>query len=205
MGPGYPSETFRVPKTNEIRRFGEYRTARLVLAAWDRLETGAEAQMFTRLHLTRFKAWRDTGDADLAGHDAAGQNSSGNSSLIQSLLLLKQTAMSPDRTIYPNLGGDDLRDYFNFGDFVDVPGAGSRKRQGIYHRARFQDEIAVPCVERTFRSHLWAGFVRRHGDQGAPSCHEQPPIPCCSARAGRLFAFPRRREPAAWKRPLFGA
>lgn len=35
MGKGYPSETFRVLKTNEIRRFGEYRTARLVLAAWD--------------------------------------------------------------------------------------------------------------------------------------------------------------------------
>jgi hypothetical protein len=35
MGSGYPSETFRVLKTNEIRRFGEYRTARLVLAAWD--------------------------------------------------------------------------------------------------------------------------------------------------------------------------
>jgi hypothetical protein len=35
MGPGYPSETFRVLKQNEKRRFGEYRTARLVLAAWD--------------------------------------------------------------------------------------------------------------------------------------------------------------------------
>jgi hypothetical protein len=35
MGPGYPSETFRVLKTNDIRRFGEYLTARLVLAAWD--------------------------------------------------------------------------------------------------------------------------------------------------------------------------
>src|SRR5262249_24056086 len=34
-GPDYPSETFRVLKTNEIRRFGEYRTARLVLQAWD--------------------------------------------------------------------------------------------------------------------------------------------------------------------------
>jgi hypothetical protein len=38
MGAGYPSETFRVLKTNEIRRFGEYRTARLVLAAWDAAE-----------------------------------------------------------------------------------------------------------------------------------------------------------------------
>ena len=39
-GPDYPSETFRVLKKNEIRRFGEYRTARLVLQAWDRLERG---------------------------------------------------------------------------------------------------------------------------------------------------------------------
>lgn len=36
-GPDYPSETFRVLKTNEIRRFGEYRTGRLVLQAWDRM------------------------------------------------------------------------------------------------------------------------------------------------------------------------
>jgi hypothetical protein len=36
-GPDYPSETFRVLKKNEIARFGEYRTARLVLAAYDQL------------------------------------------------------------------------------------------------------------------------------------------------------------------------
>jgi hypothetical protein len=36
-GPDYPSETFRVLKKNEIARFGEYRTARLVLAAYDKL------------------------------------------------------------------------------------------------------------------------------------------------------------------------
>lgn len=35
-GPDYPSETFRVLKNNETRAFGEYRTQRLVLAAWDR-------------------------------------------------------------------------------------------------------------------------------------------------------------------------
>lgn len=39
-GPNYPSETFRVLKQNEIRKFGEYRTARLVLAAWDQMERG---------------------------------------------------------------------------------------------------------------------------------------------------------------------
>ena len=37
MGPDYPSETFRVLKNSEIRQFGEYRTQRLVLEAWDRL------------------------------------------------------------------------------------------------------------------------------------------------------------------------
>jgi hypothetical protein len=39
MGPDYPSETFRVLKNTEIARWGEYRTARLVLAAWDAQET----------------------------------------------------------------------------------------------------------------------------------------------------------------------
>lgn len=38
MGPDYPSETFRVLKANEERQYGEYRTRRLVLEAWDRLE-----------------------------------------------------------------------------------------------------------------------------------------------------------------------
>ncbi|MFK3777690.1 Eco57I restriction-modification methylase domain-containing protein [Agrobacterium sp. NPDC089420] len=37
-GPGYPSETFRVLKEKEIRQHGEYRTRRLVLEAWDRME-----------------------------------------------------------------------------------------------------------------------------------------------------------------------
>ena len=40
MGEDYPSETFRVLKNREIRDFGEYRTRRLVLDAWDRLERG---------------------------------------------------------------------------------------------------------------------------------------------------------------------
>lgn len=36
-GPDFPSETFRVLKNNEIKQFGEYRTQRLVLEAWDRM------------------------------------------------------------------------------------------------------------------------------------------------------------------------
>ena len=36
-GEDFPSETFRVLKENEIQQYGEYRTQRLVLAAWDML------------------------------------------------------------------------------------------------------------------------------------------------------------------------
>jgi hypothetical protein len=37
-GRDYPSETFRVLKNSDIKQYGEYRTRRLVLEAWDRLE-----------------------------------------------------------------------------------------------------------------------------------------------------------------------
>ncbi len=37
-GEDYPSETFRVLQKNEIARFGEYRTERLVLAAFDQAD-----------------------------------------------------------------------------------------------------------------------------------------------------------------------
>jgi len=39
----YPTETFRGLKSNEIRQFGEYRTRRLVLEAWDRLTLASQA------------------------------------------------------------------------------------------------------------------------------------------------------------------
>lgn len=40
MGADYPSEAFRVLQSNEIKKHGEYRTARLVLAAYDALVAG---------------------------------------------------------------------------------------------------------------------------------------------------------------------
>lgn len=41
MGEDYPSETFRVLQNNEIKQHGEYRTRRLVLAAYDALVAAA--------------------------------------------------------------------------------------------------------------------------------------------------------------------
>jgi AAA15 family ATPase/GTPase len=38
-GKDYPSETLRVLKKEESNEFGEYRTQRLVLAAWDALHS----------------------------------------------------------------------------------------------------------------------------------------------------------------------
>ena len=46
MGADYPSETFRVLQKNEIARYGEYRTRRLVLAAYDaQLAAGARPRV----------------------------------------------------------------------------------------------------------------------------------------------------------------
>ncbi len=44
MGDDYPTETFRGLKKNEIRDYGEYRTQRLVLAAWDKLHQQSPLQ-----------------------------------------------------------------------------------------------------------------------------------------------------------------
>jgi hypothetical protein len=41
-GAEFPSETFRVLKSKEMKDYGEYRTQRLVLAAWDLLESGGQ-------------------------------------------------------------------------------------------------------------------------------------------------------------------
>ena len=86
--------------------------------------------MLTHLQLKNFKAWKDTGLVDLKPVTMLlGTNSSGKSTLIQSLLLLRQTVQSPDRTIHLNLGGDELHDFFNFGEFDNVLTQGATPRQ----------------------------------------------------------------------------
>ena len=37
-GEDFPGETFRLLKKKEVRLYGEYRTRRLVLEAWDNLQ-----------------------------------------------------------------------------------------------------------------------------------------------------------------------
>lgn len=82
--------------------------------------------MITCLQLKNIKAWRDSGSVRLAPVTMLlGTNASGKSTLLQCLLLLKQTITSPDRTIHLNLGGDEASDFFNFGTFEKVLTHGS--------------------------------------------------------------------------------
>jgi predicted ATPase len=111
--------------------------------------------MLTNLQLKNFKAWSDTGLVDLKPVTMLlGTNSSGKSTLIQSLLLLRQTVQSPDRTIHLNLGGDELHDFFNFGDFDNVLTQGATPRhfqiRFDFHRPEVKGKVAVGSFQCSY-------------------------------------------------------
>jgi hypothetical protein len=75
--------------------------------------------MLTKLRFKNFKAWEDTTDIRLAPLTVLfGGNSAGKTSIPQLLLLLKQTAESPDRQRALQLG--DSRTLIDAGTFDDV-------------------------------------------------------------------------------------
>jgi len=77
--------------------------------------------MLTHLKLNNFKIWRSTGQMQLAPLTLVfGTNSSGKSSLIQSLLLLRQTVKSQDPNLDLNFGNPDSNDSVVLGQFADV-------------------------------------------------------------------------------------
>jgi hypothetical protein len=83
--------------------------------------------MFTQLRIQNFKAWKDTGNIRLAPLTVFfGPNSSGKTSLLQFLLLLKQTAQSPDRKQVLNFGGS--HSYIDFGGWSEVVFGGDSPR-----------------------------------------------------------------------------
>lgn len=74
MGEDYPSETFRVLKEGEMRAFGEYRTRRLVLEAWDKLADDESPHASASRQATQYSAQamiRNDDEAWLAGLVAA--------------------------------------------------------------------------------------------------------------------------------------
>lgn len=77
--------------------------------------------MLTHLKLENFKIWRTTRPVRLAPLTfLLGTNSSGKSSLIQSLLLVRQTVNSGDPNLDLNLGNPDAGDSVTLGRFQDV-------------------------------------------------------------------------------------
>ena len=74
--------------------------------------------MLNRLKIENFKAWReaDLGFGRVTGF--FGTNSAGKSSLLQLLLLLKQTRNATDRGVVLDFGGPT--DMVNLGTFKDV-------------------------------------------------------------------------------------
>lgn len=81
--------------------------------------------MLTHLKLDNFKIWRSTGPLRLAPLTLLlGTNSSGKSSLIQSLLLIRQTVKNDDPNLDLNLGNPDNDssnpDSVTLGQFKDV-------------------------------------------------------------------------------------
>ncbi|MBI5059988.1 DUF3696 domain-containing protein [candidate division KSB1 bacterium] len=76
--------------------------------------------MITRISAKNFKSWRDTGDAFELGSLTGlfGTNSSGKTSLLQTLLMLKQTTESSDRKLVLRTG--DLKSRVDLGTYADV-------------------------------------------------------------------------------------
>ena len=75
--------------------------------------------MLTRLRLENFKSWPNTGDLPLKPITGFfGSNSSGKTSLLQAILLLKQTADSADRGLPLQFG--EKNSLVNLGDFRSV-------------------------------------------------------------------------------------
>jgi predicted ATPase len=75
--------------------------------------------MITKLRAQNFKSWKDTGDLHLVPLTGLfGTNSSGKTSILQMLLMLKQTVESPDRNSVLHFG--DERSLVDLGTFYDV-------------------------------------------------------------------------------------
>jgi predicted ATPase len=83
------------------------------------LEFIKEMKMITKLKINNFKSWRTTGDIKLSKLTGFfGTNSSGKTSLLQHLLLLKQTTESADRAQVLDFGTE--KSYLELGTFKDI-------------------------------------------------------------------------------------
>lgn len=98
--------------------------------------------MLDRLEITNFKAWREA-NVDLGAITGLfGTNSSGKSSLIQFLLMLKQTREERDRSTVLQLNGP----YVGLGQYSDVI-HGREASQHLLWRLLFRPEKAISLAD----------------------------------------------------------
>jgi predicted ATPase len=128
--------------------------------------------MLTGLQLTNFKSWDDTGPIRLAPLTILfGRNSSGKSSLLQSLLLMKQTAESLDPRQVLNLGSTDA--YVDLGTYQDVVrDHNADSRIGFSFSWHLQEQVALRQVgSNQLRSDRF-GFDVEVGQEGTGQIRE---------------------------------
>jgi predicted ATPase len=118
--------------------------------------------MLTRLHLRNFKSWSHIEDVDLRPITGLfGTNSSGKTSLLQALLLLKQTSESSDRGLVFHFG--DKTTAVDLGDFRSVVhGHNTEAELGLglaWEAARPFDVIDTKDQDRTVLADAQLGFA----------------------------------------------
>jgi predicted ATPase len=106
--------------------------------------------MLSRLRFRNFKSWEKI-DLPLAPITALfGANSSGKSSLIQFLLMLKQTKDSPDRSLALDFGSEDsLADLGSFRDAVHAHQADETISRQLDWKLPQELKIADPSGKRS--------------------------------------------------------
>lgn len=123
--------------------------------------------MFTSVSASKYKAWRSTGDIELAPVTGFfGANSSGKTSLLQLFLLLKQTVQSPDTSKALDLGDGDPNALVDVGGWHDLA-FGRSGYEALRLRFRWTpalnkwldipevDDFLVEIPSLEFSSELW--------------------------------------------------
>jgi len=106
--------------------------------------------MFKQIRMIHFKSWRETGEIRLAPLTGFfGANSSGKSSLLQMLLLLKQTAESNDRNLVLKTGSIQ-EGYINLGTPHEITyGAETEMSLGMVWEIPSEPALTIPVPEAT--------------------------------------------------------
>jgi len=127
--------------------------------------------MFAELRVKNFKAWQGKHQVELAPLSIfLGTNSAGKTSLLQMLLLLKQTCESPDRRQHLNLGGQPS-DVLQLGSFEEIISGHDPKRELAFGldilnvaamQLRFTGSSGTQS-QRPIAFHYDVSFGRAHG------------------------------------------